>query len=465
MPPSSAQVGRPRAWSPIERNLRTLRRSGLRNPPLHNLGELVAVARSLSAAKADHDRLIDALARAIDACWGGAASDLPTLRDTMRLWFGLPAVDDAHAPDTAKLRSAQRQTTAWEYWVGPELSAGKQPKEALATFRTNKARDRYIALAQKLVELEATPARAKPTPVAPSDTTRAPLLSVSTVPQQTVSSRFRFLHHALGAVRMPRQQVAIFLVILAAGTVVAWAPWRSGGKPPFGAIVNAETGAWSMTAPETPVENPIGLSGGRDLAVCDLTVDPRCHYNERTTYYEPLHVHVGDRLRFSLQLSDGYGTPIPYMSLRASMNTDSLSRQTHLRIPKLVAETLRRAGIWEVLSVNVSVQWPTSGTLGSGIVAVRSAEIYPVYLQPPISGVRYMLRYQRGSSYLAARPHFFRYLPDGIMGRGIALQDVGAPTNCDRCDGKYIRFVDFEAEIAREPTSPGQRSKEEANSE
>jgi hypothetical protein len=216
---------------------------------------------------------------------------------------------------------------------------------------------------------------------------------------------------------------------------------------------------------KTPVEYPIGLSGGRDLAVCDLTVDPRCHYNERTTYYEPLLVHVGDRLRFSLLLNDGYGTPIPYMSLKANLNADRLSRTTHLRVPKPVAETLRRTGIWEVLSVNVSVQWPTSGTLGSGVVSVRNAEVDPVYLQPPISGVRYTLRYRRGSSRLAARPHFLHYLPNGIMGRGIALQDVGAPTSCHRCDGRYTRFVDFEAEIADEPTAPGQRMKEEINSE
>jgi hypothetical protein len=441
MSPSSVQGGRPRPWGRIEKDLRRLHRNGLGNPPLHELRDLVEAARGLSTAPTDHEKVIDALARAIDACWGGASREIPSLRDTMRLWFGLPSVDDPTAPDTQALSSAERHMSGWEYWVRPESLAGVPPKEAQATFRTNKARDRYIALAQKIVQLESDAARQIPTPAAPSTghtgaplTTDLPAAPADTGAQQRKGRwsrrRPRVRTKGSGLARL----AASFTLVIAAGAIgVVWAPWSSSGRsriPPYGAIVNAQTGAWSMTAPKTPVEYPTDVGGGEQVGVCDLTTSPGCPYYLHSTLYEPVKVRSGDTLAFAFVLNNGYTSAIPYMSISATVNYIGHS-----------------PGAWTYLGLVVSVAWPSYGRLGSGTVTTREANIREAFLQIP-KPTSYGLRYLPGTSTLQFHhPYFFHYLPDGIMGPGIALQDVGEPANCYPCAAKYIRRVRFEARV------------------
>jgi hypothetical protein len=451
---------RPRPWSPIQKNLGKLNRAGLRNPPLHVLGPLVEVARGISPAATDRDKVIDALAQAIDACWGGASGAPPSLRDTMRLWFGLPSVDDPAAPDTSALGSVQRRKIAWEYWVGPELLADDKLKEAEETFRTNKARDRYAALAQRLVDLEADPPRSKPstpTPLAlpqpPSDEQKPVSASedgtlqrpAERLPTRRVTSYF--LSRRVGAV--------LALVVAVAAAIAAWAPWssRRGQIPPDGAIVNAQTGAWTFNAPKTPAEFPTGLGGGQQVLVCDLSSSPACHHHSHSTLVEPVKVHVGDRLELVFILNNGYTNAIPYLSLSATVNYLGFSPTIHTRISKRVAEQLRRAELEKDLSVVVRVAWPSTGSLGSGPVTTREAGIHEAILQLPTPG-NYSLRYLPGTSALYLdHPRFFHYLPDGIMGPGIALQDVGEPAGCYPCDVKYIRVVRFEVQVTTRATA------------
>src|ERR1700721_2965321 len=136
MPSPNARSARARSRKGVEESLRKLHRRGLRDPRLDGLGELVELARNLSGEPTDHAKVEDALAQGIDACWGGVLEDGPTLRDAMRLWFGLPTVDDPTAPDTRALTSTERHKAAHKHWVRLELEKGEKPREAEETFRT-----------------------------------------------------------------------------------------------------------------------------------------------------------------------------------------------------------------------------------------------------------------------------------------------------------------------------------------
>src|ERR1700677_1311190 len=468
MASSAGRPGGPRPWSPIEKNLRKLHRHGLISPPLHELPALVEVARSISAAATDYDKVIDALARAIDASWGGATRELRSLRDTMRLCFGLPAVDDPEAPETRDLSSAKRHTSAWEHWVRPEHQADVAPKEALATFRTSKAQKRYVALAQRFVQLESEAAQSRliRTPPVSGLSEPAPTHNLS-LPAPDTSADPRGVHRSrqsrldrLKAHRITRPLSTLLALVVVAGIVVAaWAPWSSARKPipPTGAIVNAQTGAWSMTAPKTPVEFPTGIAEGGSVEVCDLSSDPKCRRVQRTGFYMPLKVRLGNTLAFAFQLNNGYTDAIPYLSLDASAEHTRLSRPSRLRVPKNVSEALRRTGEWSDLTMDVSVEWPSSGRLGSGPFTTRQAHIEGAFMHVTSPG-SYALHYLPGTSTLQYKhPHFFHYLPNGIMGPGIALQDLGEPADCYPCDIKYIRWVYFKARVVKEPILANRR--------
>jgi hypothetical protein len=454
MPSSPTQPNRPRPWSKVEKNLRKLHRNGLQDPRPDELGELVAISRKLSDRDSDWERVIDTLGQAIDACWGGTLGNGPSLRDTVRIWFGLPAIDDPDAPDTRGLTSTRRHKAAWEYWVQPERKAGATPREAETTFRTSKATKRYEAIAKKLVDLEVSAARLTPPPAPPSsepvEVPPAPSPSAPTGPLHHEGGRSRHWRSVLGRRhKLSRRWVILLVIVVTIGAIlVAQAPWSSGGKggvPPFGAIVNAQTGSWSMNAPKTPVEFPTEVESGQQVIVCDLSSDPGCHDYLHSTLVEPIKVHLGDTLAFAFVLNNGYDNAIPYLRISASSNLAGLSNYT--RLPKTGLRGLGRTGVWDALTMVVFVQWPSFGRLGAGPVTIRGAGITGAFLQLPTPG-SYTLRYLPGTSTLSLEhPHFFHYLPDGIMGPGIALQDLGEPADCYPCDVKYIRWVRFEARV------------------
>jgi hypothetical protein len=142
-------------------------------------------------------------------------------------------------------------------------------------------------------------------------------------------------------------------------------------------------------------------------------------------------------------LNNGDTNAIPYLSLRVSTNKNI----GYIGVNKQTSEILRQDHVSNDLSLIVSVQWPTIGRLGSGSVTTREADIQEAFLQLPTPG-SYELDYLPGTTTLSyGSTHFFHYLPDGIMGSGIALQDVGEPPNCYPCDIKYIRVVRFEARV------------------
>jgi hypothetical protein len=449
MTPSTGQSARTRRWGQVEKNLRKLHRRGLRDPQLDDLNELVAIAHNLSSKPTEREKVIDALAQAIDACWGGAREEGPSLRDVMRLWFGLPAVDDSTAPDTRAMNSVERHIAAWKYWKGDER------EEAEATFRTSKGTKRYETLAKKLVELEADAARsataldalarqsaqAIPEPqqlAQPATTQQDSAPAITTV--EPPGSRLGGFASTVAQLQTKRK-IGLLLTAALAG-IVAWALWSSSSSisiPPLGAIVNAQTGTWSMRAPKTPAEFPAGIGGGdTKFRGCDVSTEHPCRYSSSVP---PLKAHVDDTLEFTVILNNSYNTAIPYIKLEAYVNKIGEGGTS--------SRELLHAGISTELAVGMSISWPSEGELGAGPTITRHAEINEVYIKFPRAG-DYGLRYiPKTSTIHLSKPHFFHYLPDGIMEPGIVLQNVGQPTTCFPCAISYIRLVSFRTRVVR----------------
>lgn len=442
MAPPPPQKASARLWRAVEKDLRKLHRRGLTNPRLDDLMTLVGVAQSLGGEPTDREAVINALARAIDACWGGVREEGPSIRDVMRLWFGLPALDDPAAPDCRALSSAERHREAWQYWQG------EQRGEAASTFRTSKARTRYEAIAKKLVELQAAasePAVAPSTAESPPDSPprfrpetagdERPILS-DTSPLSALRLG-RLAARAAASVRKHRALTALAAAVVLTLTSLAWQPWKTMGVsiPPFGAIVNAQTGVWSLHAPDTPAEFPIGIAeGNSEFRGCDLTIEHPCRYSRTVP---PLIPRLGDTLEFTVRLNNGYDKAIPILRLTAFVDQiGELHKSSTTRTPA------------ETLDVGLLITWPSAGEFGTGPVTTRRAKINSVfvYFNSPGHDLRYI---PKTSTIHYDETHFFHYLPDGIFDSGITLQDLGEPTTCYPCDLKYMRFVSFQMRVVQ----------------
>jgi hypothetical protein len=363
------------------------------------------------------------MALAIDACWGGSHESGPSLRDTMRLWFGLPPVDDPSAPDTHLMTSAERHEVAWRYW---QTGGGR---EALDTFRTGKATVRYEALTKKLIELEvAKIERIAAEPEASDESVEQAQDDIEIAPRHSTSWR----HLALAVSASAALMAALLL----------GHPWETGATPvpPRGAIVNAQTGSWSMHATRTPAEHPTGLEEGSEVRGCDVTTEHHCR-----PAASPLWPRVGDIVEFAVRLNDVYSGEVPYLKLETYVDTVSESPKTHRNLlpPAELAVTPRAV-------------WLSSGELGAGPVRTSSPSLGRVFVSFRAPGT-YGFQYLPGTSDIYNREVKFNHrLPDGIMDTGIALQHLGEPPTCHPCAQRYIRFVSFRARVIR-GTSPGLR--------
>jgi hypothetical protein len=441
MTPSNARSARPRSRKGVEKSLRKLHRRGLRDPRLDGLSELVELARNLSDEPTDHAKVEDALAQGIDACWGGVREAGPTLRDAMRLWFGLPAVDDPTAPDTRALTSTERHKAAHEHWVQLELKKGENLREAEETFRTSNGANRYKALAQKLVELEAdaaqsatnldTSAQAIAEPVQPfaepsqAQPDSAP--AIRAVEPSPGSSRLRDFASAVIR-RWSKRRTAVLLIAVAVVVgLVSWAPWSSSrgiSIPPLGAIVNAQTGTWSLHVPITPAKYPAQIGGGPIFAAADLSTT-----RKYAAHGEPLKVHIGDIIEFSVKLHDGSNDAVPYVKLNAEWHPQALEPPSR------------------ELYVDMTVRWPTQEGGSTELGSQEATDVKPARIQLPAIGHYDLVYIPKSSRILNPESHFSHSLPDGILGNGIALQDVGQPPGCFWCAEEYLRFVNFQAQV------------------
>jgi hypothetical protein len=422
-----------RSRKAVEKDLRKLHRRGLQGR-LDDLGELLAIARAIGDESTDRESVRSAVASAIDGCWGGGRESGPSLRDTMRLWFGLPAIDNPSAPDTSAMSSVQRHSAAWGYWNAQAVA-----KESLETFRTSKAAARYEALAKKLIELEVASSETaeanrrkldEQRPAAPPDD--------DTEPETPAPPRL--------ANRRKRLVLAGTLVALTGGLMI-WRPWNPAALPlpPRGAIVNAQTGSWTMQAAETPAEYPVGVGEGpSEFRGCDITTEKDCRFPETVP---PLRPRIGDVVEFAVRLNNGHNSDIPYLKLESSVNSISESAAGRKILPA-AAE----------LAVSLQVVFPSrSGELGTGPVTIRRPRFNDVYLYFNTPGKYGLVEVPGSSEIYNKKVGFLHRLPDGIMELGIALQHLGEPPTCHPCAEKYIRFVRFRARVINSE-SPGKRS-------
>lgn len=417
----------------VEKNLQALRRRGLRDPQLHDLTDLVGIARQLSDKLTDPEIVEDALAQGIDACWGSTREDIPTTRDAMRLWFGLAAVDDPNAPNLRTQSSRERNKAAWEYLESGRLSKGQDPKETYETFRTSKAGQRYKTLAKKLIYLgQHVPAESQPA-VMPAtavvDAAPAHQPAQQPNPPATEAGWRQAIPYGLRA-SLRRTLLLVATLVVAAG-FITWALWPAKNSyanpntvPPEGAVVNAENGAVLMHATIKPTRTPVELAQGQLMLACIVSSSIPCHYAST------LKVHVGDIIKFSVMLVETQDQLIPYLKL----TTESVGLPRQISIEEPINE----------LSFRLSVHWPYALEEGSHIQDFLETS---TQLQFPNSKA-YRLSYIPSSTQLLAESgHLVHDLPNGIMENGIALQDVGSPPGCLDCELQYLRYVNFKAKV------------------
>jgi hypothetical protein len=414
--PPTDRNSRARPWAQIDKDLHKLQHRGLNNPRLNELRALVDVANELSDKPTPGQRVEDALAQAIDACWE------EELGDAMRLWFGLPALKATQAPDTRTMTSTERHKVASEHWE----------HESESTFRTSGAARRYQSLAKKLVELAARPEAVKPStqPPAASQPGQDAVVEVDATSRSDDPADLRAWRPTKGRLA----SMAIAVLIMFAG--ITWTIWQSSnGKtiPPLGAVVNAETGKVSLYVPPKPAHYPARIGGGPIFRGCNVATEHPCKFPLQAP---PISAHVGSVIEFSLRLHDNSGTPVPYLKLHATWQG---------------IKGLSAGDVLHELEATASVQWSYEGSESidepGRMEGHGHSQVPYVHIHLPYSGL-YGLEYVPGSSKLLGnKGELIQYLPDGIMGYGIALQDVGSPLSCNECASQYLRFVNFQARV------------------
>jgi hypothetical protein len=202
----------------------------------------------------------------------------------------------------------------------------------------------------------------------------------------------------------------------------------------LGAIVNAETGKVSLYAPPKEARYPARIGGGPIFRACNVATEKPCKWT--TLDALPISAHVGSVIEFNLRLHNLSGTPVPYLKLHAIWQG---------------IKGLSANDVLHELEATVSVQWSDYGSDSieePGKMESHGHNGVPyVQIRLPYSGL-YGLEYIPGSSKLLGnKGELIHYLPDGIMGYGIALQDVGSPVSCNYCAAKYTRYVNFRARV------------------
>lgn len=235
--------------------------------------------------------------------------------------------------------------------------------------------------------------------------------------------------------------IAVALLALALSVVLL----SRGGTPipPEGSVINAETGAIISHPQVIASHYPAQIGGGAYFRACDLAA-PSCGSGHHGP--TPLKVKVGDVVAFRVSLNDGTSALVHSLKVEAFAqrrifsNTESQGYK--------ISQT--------ELEIRISVMWP--GALGTYETVdepdsighhldSKAAQDRTIYLQLPRPG-HYGLAYIPGSTTLVNRKaHFFHYLPNGIVGYGIELEDVGPPRSCFWCAYKYIRYVYFHARV------------------
>jgi hypothetical protein len=273
-------------------------------------------------------------------------------------------------------------------------------------------------------------------PEAPSEvgSSDAKVGSDTPTPTSAASDTLAKLRHSRRFTK--RRAITGSIVALVIATIIVVLSQSSHGKaiPPLGAVVNAETGKVSLDVPPKKAHFPAQIGGGPIFHACNVATEKPCKW---TLDAPPISAHVGSVIEFSLKLHDTSGTPVPYVKLHATWQG---------------IKGLSASDVLHELEATVSVQWSDYGSESidepGRMEGHGHSEVPYVHIRLPYSGL-YGLEYIPGSSkLLGSKGELIHYLPDGIMGYGIALQDVGSPVSCNYCASKYTRYVNFRVKVA-----------------
>jgi hypothetical protein len=232
------------------------------------------------------------------------------------------------------------------------------------------------------------------------------------------------------------------LVPLAVLVVVLW-PSSSASTPPKGSILNAETGsvasARTLTTPThlPPQLAEYSIEGGPIFRACNLSTEHTCKFAPG----EPaIAVQAGDVIEFSIELSDLLSAPVPYLKVRAEWQG-----------PRGESSPLVKLGELEIV---VGLQMEATpkkiheplGELGYILGEGKPLGISHIHLKFAHKAVHSLVYVSGSSALLSAKGKLISRLPDGIMGPGIALQEVGPSIFCEKCSHP-TRYVNFQAKV------------------
>jgi hypothetical protein len=192
--------------------------------------------------------------------------------------------------------------------------------------------------------------------------------------------------------------------------------------PPPGSVVNSISGE---IEDHVAIRGPASgggaqIAGGPNFRACNLSARASCSYPPGS---RPIAAHAGDSINFKLRVYNPMAEPLPYAKFYAIWGQDS-------HHPRL-------------LRVEMAIEWPYGHNAGVGRPGIEE-----VLLALPSVTSSANLVYIPGSTALLNRTGgVVGKLPDGIMGRGIALADIGSPQSCFECDLTYTRFITFKARV------------------
>jgi hypothetical protein len=409
-------------WPRLKQSLRELRRRGVQNPQVDDLGALLEVAERLVPEGATPAAQVVAV---LELAIQDYASDPKTANPAnaqkiAQLWFGLD-------PDTRARDHKERHKAAAD-------SAGV----TVGSFESHRAPKIIDSLAIKLASRYDMHQAEAPTGDDPKPSTdgnrnenekagKDSKIS-SPAPRQSTMDYAREEHVKRARPHIGRLPLVIGSVVLLAICLYIFTELVDNGSPqkallpPPGSVVNAISGEVEGH-PAIRGTKPGGaqIVGGPNFRACNLSAKAPCSYPLRS---QPIAAHAGDIINFKLRVYNPMAEPLPYAKFYVDWGEDT----QHPR----------------QLQIEMEIEWPYAHNAGVG----RPPSVELVTLVLPTTSSSANLVYMPGSTVLLDRTgRVIGSLPNGIMGRGVALTDIGSPPSCFECDLTYTRFIAFEAKV------------------
>lgn len=395
----------------FRREILRVRREGFAEVNLERIPIVKGLAeRAMPKANGGHGEQLETAFEAV-------VQALTQHQDVVRTWFGMTEASEG------KDHHERTKLAATE--AGYETSKG---------FENNLQPELVDDIGKMLVGFAKrdSSARADTEKIEPTDEAPGPPPDPSPAPEITV--RPRRTVPILNLVRrawLPISWIAVVLLTVlvldlsvgTSGTSVSDTVDPTERPPPPDTLVSAEDGS----AVGEPDQVYIGQSAIEPvtgaLRACDVTTVGGKGNCDFLPPNGPLPVGNGDTLWIGRSLSEKGRVRVPYVTLRVlgdEKNGRSVVAEVVVEVPGTRAQDYRSKQVWRTTRFQLPRKYD--------------------YLK---------LVYVPGSTELRGPlwPDFIAHLPDGIMGGGVSLANVGPPLSCYGCASEYKRYVFFEARV------------------